>query len=695
MTAGTNLRFALILQEPAYIAFVGAREPIRGPEFSELETFVLAIEEGSIARAAGRLGISAPAAAKRIRQLEALARDPLLIRGRRGVTATEAGARLYPVARELLGHRSRLVGALMGAPWADPLRIAGLHQLLGAIPMLSTEELFKASESVLSAIFYASAEAILMTRARDGLIDEVNDAAVRLLGYDREDVRAGKVFEGEIWEDSGRRDEVVQTAVVTREPQRAELVLRTRSGDRRLAAARFEAIELREEIHILITVRVLPNRLTPVRGRRADDRVGGELADRFLEALRRGEPKAAEAAADEALDCGVDVAGVHTQLIEPAMRSIGQLWERNRISLAEEHLATAISHEVAGRVFWRALGTAPRSRERVMMAAVAGEQHVLGLRLAADVLEGAGYDVLYLGADVPLQALLDACRIHRPDVLGFTVSMSLHVPTMIWEIHELTKLEQPPRIMTGGRAAASAVTQGLSAPVVEHCDQVLAVIERLLADPPSPSVISPALAARTPLRAPSGPIAAEQLDTISAAFSETSLAVADSVRESARHAFEMERLAYRDPLTGLFNRRAFEDRIAAVTDHELLHGALLMIDVDKLKAINDTYGHETGDQTLVVVGRAILGSIRVAELAARLGGDEFAVLLPATTGTDADRIADRITTAVRSSTNSPRVTVSIGIADLSCNARLASRSADRALYLAKQSGGNTIARVEP
>ena len=81
---------------------------------------------------------------------------------------------------------------------------------------------------------------------------------------------------------------------------------------------------------------------------------------------------------------------------------------------------------------------------------------------------------------------------------------------------------------------------------------------------------------------------------------------------------------------------------------------------------------------------------------APLGGDEFAVLLPASTGTDADRIADRITTAVRSSTSSPPVTVSIGIADLSCNARLANRSADRALYLTKQSGGNTIAlSLEP
>jgi diguanylate cyclase (GGDEF)-like protein len=420
------------------------------------------------------------------------------------------------------------------------------------------------------------------------------------------------------------------------------------------------------------------------------------LTARFLEALRRGEPRAAEAVADEALDRGLDVAAVHTQLIEPAMRSIGELWETAAISVAEEHLATAISYAVAARIFWRALGAEPRSRERVMLAAVQGEHHVLGLRLAADVLEGAGYDVLYLGADVPLAALMDACRIHQPDVLGFTVSMGLNVPTMIWEIHELTELEQPPRVITGGRAAASAVKQGLSAPVVERCDQVLAVIKRLLAAPRSRSVISPALAARVSLRSAPGPIGTEELITIPAAFSASSLAAADAVRESARRALAIEQLAYRDPLTGLFNRRAFDDRFLGMTEKDPSpRGTLLMIDIDKFKSINDTYGHQAGDETLIGVGRVILRDIGAGEFAARFGGDEFVVLLPATTGADADAAAERIRTAIANSSSGPAVTVSIGITDVSSNKRLASQAADHALYLAKESGGNSVARAEP
>jgi len=526
---------------------VAAREPIRPPELSELETFVLAVEEGSIARAASTLQISTQAAAKRISQLEAIARGRLLTRTRRGVTATDAGARLYPIAREALAHRSRVIGALAGAPAPDPLRIAGLHRLLGRTPTPPAEELLRDTEAVMAAIFHASAEAIIVTRADDGLIYELNDAAVELLGYDPHELRGRTVFEVDLWEDLDCRNACVQRAISTREPQQARLVLRTRDGGRRRVAARFEAIDLHDTVHVLLTIHDLPGFSATVGGgpgrRRAGDRLDENLESGFLDALARGDPKAAEAVADDALGRGVDVAAVHTQVIEPAMRSIGELWERNEITVAAEHLATAISHAVAARIFARAFHAQPRSRERVMMAAVQGEHHVLGLRLAADVLEGAGYDVLYLGPDVPLPALLDACSAHQPALLGLTVSMWLGVPTLIWEIHSVLGLEQPPRVMIGGRATAHAVKQGVRAAVVEHSDQVLAVTERLLAAAPSRDLISPALAARVPVDAPIGPSATDELATIAAAFSNTSLAAADTARETARRAISLEQLA--------------------------------------------------------------------------------------------------------------------------------------------------------
>ena len=289
------------------------REPIRAPELSELETFVLALDEGSMARAAGRLRISTQAAAKRIRQLEVLAHAPLLVRGRRGVSATETGARLYPLARELLSQRDRIVDALAGAPAPDPLRIAGLHQLVGRAPAPLTEDEFRNTEAVLAAVFHGTSEAVALTRVEDGLIHEVNDAAVRLLGYQQGDLRGRKADELQIWEDIGLRDECVRLAVSNRQAQHAELVLRTRDRERLLVAARFEAVELRGTAHILVTLRELRNLSSSTAGaaarRRATDLVDDTLATGFLDALRRGAPKDAEAAADAVLDQGFGCRG--------------------------------------------------------------------------------------------------------------------------------------------------------------------------------------------------------------------------------------------------------------------------------------------------------------------------------------------------------------------------------------------------
>lgn len=176
----------------------------------------------------------------------------------------------------------------------------------------------------------------------------------------------------------------------------------------------------------------------------------GELAARYLDALRDGKPQAAMAATDAALRTGADIAAIHCQMIDPAMKMIGELWARDDISIDEEHLATEICQKVSARLFWLSIGDVPPTRERVVMAAVQGEQHVLGLRLAADVLESAGYDVLYLGADLPIDALQSACQGHDPKVVGLTV-MPLNVPTLIRELDQLQKLDRPPRVMGARR----------------------------------------------------------------------------------------------------------------------------------------------------------------------------------------------------------------------------------------------------
>ena len=110
------------------------------------------------------------------------------------------------------------------------------------------------------------------------------------------------------------------------------------------------------------------------------------------------------------------------------------------------------------------------------------------------------------------------------------------------------------------------------------------------------------------------------------------------------HEDTLQRLSITDPLTGLPNRRHFEQRLgeelarATRHDHPL---ALMLLDLDGLKRVNDTSGHDAGDDALRAVARALQGTRRTTDVAARTGGDEFAVLAPNITGSEAETLAER------------------------------------------------------
>ncbi len=112
---------------------------------------------------------------------------------------------------------------------------------------------------------------------------------------------------------------------------------------------------------------------------------------------------------------------------------------------------------------------------------------------------------------------------------------------------------------------------------------------------------------------------------------------------------ELERLADEDPLTGLFNRRAFVrevTRFAAYADRYRTPSSILFFDVNDLKVLNDTYGHETGDQALLHVARRLRANVRSTDVVGRLGGDEFGVLLVNVDAADAQAQGQRLTQAV-------------------------------------------------
>jgi diguanylate cyclase (GGDEF)-like protein len=160
----------------------------------------------------------------------------------------------------------------------------------------------------------------------------------------------------------------------------------------------------------------------------------------------------------------------------------------------------------------------------------------------------------------------------------------------------------------------------------------------------------------------------------------------------------LEARATRDPLTGLPNRAT----LAEALDHEIraaVRGtppALLLIDLDGFKGVNDTDGHLAGDAVLVGVAELLTAQVRGGDLACRLGGDEFAVLLPRTSQAQAVKIARRIVAASRQdlglASPSARVRLSVGVGWLATpgSADELVALADTAMYAAKAAGGDDV-----
>jgi two-component system, cell cycle response regulator len=174
----------------------------------------------------------------------------------------------------------------------------------------------------------------------------------------------------------------------------------------------------------------------------------------------------------------------------------------------------------------------------------------------------------------------------------------------------------------------------------------------------------------------------------------------ERLRDNVQASIEM---AITDALTGLFNRRYMETHLATLLEQAASRGkplALLILDIDYFKAINDGHGHDAGDDVLREFSLRIRKSIRNIDLACRYGGEEFVIVMPETdmavAAMVAERIRRRIATepfAIQDGARNLDVTISIGIAALAGPADTAAavlKRADTALYRAKRDGRNRV-----
>ncbi|MBK7473122.1 MAG: cobalamin-dependent protein [Betaproteobacteria bacterium] len=145
--------------------------------------------------------------------------------------------------------------------------------------------------------------------------------------------------------------------------------------------------------------------------------------DAFESALLAGGRRGAEAQFDRCLAQGHGLVEAELHVIQPALYNIGQKWQDNQVTVAQEHLATAISQSVMTYGLLKS-EVPPANGRRTVLACVEGNQHAVGLQMVADAFQLAGWDVHYLGANVPTGALLQHVVNCRPDLLGLSVSFA-------------------------------------------------------------------------------------------------------------------------------------------------------------------------------------------------------------------------------------------------------------------------------
>jgi methanogenic corrinoid protein MtbC1 len=169
----------------------------------------------------------------------------------------------------------------------------------------------------------------------------------------------------------------------------------------------------------------------------------GKLGDTralYLRAILLGQRQTAAGIAVEAVRQGHTVVDVLADVLQESMYEVGRLWETNRITVAQEHMATAITQQVIARLYPLITPMQP-PRGKMVITGVEGEHHQVGPNMVADALESAGWDVRFLGTNTPIAGVLQAVEEHGASVLGISATMLFNIPAVR-------------RLMTAARAAA-------------------------------------------------------------------------------------------------------------------------------------------------------------------------------------------------------------------------------------------------
>ncbi len=171
----------------------------------------------------------------------------------------------------------------------------------------------------------------------------------------------------------------------------------------------------------------------------------------YLTSLLRGEKEACLNIVTALLDDKVEIRELYTDIFQKSMYSVGELWERNEISVAREHLATAITESMLSLTYPH-LFTGHYSGKKAIISCTANEYHQLGGKMVADIFELHGWDAHFLGANTPVKDMLKFIDEINPDLIGLSLAVYFNIPALKITLEAISAHFQHLDILVGGHA---------------------------------------------------------------------------------------------------------------------------------------------------------------------------------------------------------------------------------------------------
>jgi methanogenic corrinoid protein MtbC1 len=169
----------------------------------------------------------------------------------------------------------------------------------------------------------------------------------------------------------------------------------------------------------------------------------------FTAALRAGDEIVARGVVTQASLAGMDPYKIYFEIFAPSMVEIGEMWERNELTVAEEHMATSITERLIGELSpWFNSMAQPNST--IILGCVQGERHTLGLRMLSDLFRQQGWRTLYLGADVPTEDWVRLLARTQAHAVAISVNIQRHTLQVRSLITELRKVQPQVYVLVGG-----------------------------------------------------------------------------------------------------------------------------------------------------------------------------------------------------------------------------------------------------